>query len=110
MELDRFVAAGEKFDYIFGDLTDIPLSDDTDENEEWQLLTNAISKSFKVLRPSGRFLTHGAGALSVSSLALFETYLKNLQDPSVQFTRCKAHVPSFMEEWVFYQVWRSNEE
>ena len=109
MELDRFVAAGEKFDYIFGDLTDIPLSNDT-EKEEWQLLTNAISKSFKVLRPSGRFLTHGAGAPSVSSLAVFENYLKTLQGPSVQFTSCMANVPSFMEEWIFYQVWRSNEE
>ena len=108
MELDRYAETGKKFDYIFGDLTDIPLSSDT-QNKEWQFLTNVISKSFKVLRPSGRFLTHGSGAASVRSLALFETYLQTLQDPSVQFTRCKAHVPSFMEEWIFYQVWRSNE-
>jgi spermine synthase len=109
VELDRFAETGQKFDYIFGDLTDIPLSSDT-QDKEWQFLTDVISKSFKVLRPSGRFLTHGSGVTSVRSLALFESYLKSLQEPSVQFTRCQAFVPSFMEEWIFYQVWRSNEE
>ena len=105
VELDRFAETGQKFDFIFSDLTDTPLCSDT-QNEEWEFMANVISKSFKVLRPSGRFLTHGSGV----NCALFESHLKSLQDPSVQFSRCQAFVPSFLENWSFYQVWRSNEE
>jgi spermine synthase len=36
---------------------------------------------------------------------MYEEQLKNLETP-VEFSRDHAFVPSFMEDWVFYQVWR----
>ena len=51
----------------------------------------------------------GSGVSSVQSLANFELHLKNLKPP-VEFKRCQAFVPSFMEDWVFYQVWKISHE
>jgi spermine synthase len=36
---------------------------------------------------------------------MFEKKKKKLLVP-VEFTRAHAFVPSFMEDWVFYQVWQ----
>lgn len=49
-------------------------------------------------------MTHGNGASCPESLQMYEdAVLKKLQ-PSVSFKRDMAFVPSFMEEWIFYQV------
>jgi spermine synthase len=36
---------------------------------------------------------------------MFEEQLQKLTVP-VEFTKAHAFVPSFMEDWVFYQVWQ----
>ncbi len=48
-------------------------------------------------------MTQGNGTNCPESLRMYEEQLKQLQ-PKVKFTTTKAFVPSFMEEWVFYQV------
>nr|CAG4637087.1 EOG090X07PL [Ceriodaphnia reticulata] len=106
-ELDKLKSENVQFDFVFSDLTDIPLST-TPQNKEWQFLLDVMEKSLAVLKPNGQFLTHGSGVSSVQSLANFELHLKNLK-PSVEFKRCQAFVPSFMEDWVFYQVCKSEE-
>ena len=57
MELDKFYANGEQFDYIFGDLTEIPLADEP-QNKEWEFFQTIFDKSLLVLKSDGRFLTH----------------------------------------------------
>lgn len=99
------VERGDGFDYVFSDLTDIPLSSSETQSAEWQFLSNVLTKSLRLLRRGGRFLTHGSGVSSVRSLDNFEAHLKNLSDPvRVEYRRYNAFVPSFMEDWVFYQV------
>nr|CAG4646329.1 EOG090X07PL [Macrothrix elegans] len=107
-EIDKFTAEGAKFDFVFSDLTDIPLSSVRQE-KEWQFLWNILEKSLGLLKDKGQFLTHGSGVSSVQSLANFELHLKNLEPP-VQFNRCHAFVPSFMEDWVFYQISRVSQD
>lgn len=100
--LDKFIADGRKFDYVFGDLTDIPISD-TPTGEIWDFIRTILDRSFKVLKPTGKYLTHGNGANRPDSLAMFEEQLKKI-GPPVKFERTKAFVPSFMEDWVFYNI------
>lgn len=48
-------------------------------------------------------MTHGNGASCPESLEMYEQQLKKLR-PVVKYTRDTAFVPSFMEDWIFYQV------
>lgn len=48
-------------------------------------------------------LFQGNGVSSPASLAMFEDQLHNLKVP-VAFTTDRAFIPSFLEDWVFYQV------
>nr|CAG4649410.1 EOG090X07PL [Scapholeberis mucronata] len=102
-ELDKLLTQSVKFDYVFSDLTDIPVSTEP-QNKEWQFLLSVMEKSLCLLKPDGKFLTHGSGVSAVKSLDNFELHLKNMSPP-VQFERFQNFVPSFMENWVFYQVW-----
>lgn len=100
--MKKFIAEGRKFDYVFGDLTDIPISD-TPIGECWDFIRTIFEHSFQLLKPDGKYLTHGNGTSCLESLQLFEDQLRLLK-PKVKFTTTKAFVPSFMEEWLFYQV------
>ncbi|XP_059475565.1 spermine synthase isoform X2 [Neocloeon triangulifer] len=102
--LDQYISDGKTFDYVFGDLTDIPLST-TPQGEIWDFIRLILNKALKVLKPSGKFMTHGNGISCPTALAMYEEQLKKLETP-VDFSRDHAFVPSFMEDWVFYQVWR----
>ncbi|EDW40268.1 GL25003 [Drosophila persimilis] len=100
--LKKFIGEGRKFDYVFGDLTDIPITG-APVGVDWDFIRTIFEHSFKVLKPDGKFLTHGNGTSCTESLELFEEQLSLLK-PKVKFTTSKAFVPSFMEEWLFYQV------
>lgn len=58
--LNMFASEGRKFDYVFGDLTDIPISD-TPSGEMWDFVMKILQMSFKILKPTGKFMTHGNG-------------------------------------------------
>ena len=100
--LEKYVKDGRKFDYVFGDLTDIPISD-TPTGEIWNFIRTIFEHSFQILKPTGKYLTHGNGSNCPESLEMFEEQLEKL-DPKVKYTKSNAFVPSFMEDWVFYQV------
>lgn len=55
--LDKYVKEGRKFDYVFGDLTDIPISD-TPTGEIWDFIRSILEKSFKILKTDGIYLQH----------------------------------------------------
>ncbi|CAD7082079.1 unnamed protein product [Hermetia illucens] len=100
--MKKYVKEGKKFDYVFGDLTDVPISD-TPTGEIWDFIRTILEHSLKLLKPDGKYLTHANGATCPEALQMFEEQLK-LLTPPVKFTKATAFVPSFMEHWVFYQV------
>nr|CAD7196215.1 unnamed protein product [Timema douglasi] len=104
--LNTYIQQGKSFDYIFGDLTDIPISSNP-QGETWDFIRSILSLSMEVLKPEGKYMTHGNGASCPDSLKMFERQLTSLKVP-VEFSKCKAFVPSFMEDWVFYQIWKKN--
>ena len=59
IELDKLLndPEGPRFDYVFSDLTDIPLST-VREEKEWEFLRSVLDKSLKLLKKDGQFLTH----------------------------------------------------
>jgi spermine synthase len=52
MWLEKYIKDGKKFDYVFGDLTDIPISD-TPTGEIWDFIRLILEASFKVLKSDG---------------------------------------------------------
>ncbi|CAO1335531.1 unnamed protein product [Diamesa hyperborea] len=88
--LNKYIKEGRKFDYVFGDLTDIPISD-TPTGEIWDFI---LLMKITIL---------GNGASCPESLEMYEAQLKKL-NPPVKYTKDTAFVPSFMEDWIFYQV------
>lgn len=55
--MQTFIKEDRKFDYVFGDLTDIPITA-TPTGELWDFFHNMLQLSFKILKPSGKFMTH----------------------------------------------------
>lgn len=95
---------GKMFDYVIADLTDIPISP-TPQGELWDFIRKILNLSFSVLNPTGKYFTHGNGSSSPKSLQMFEDVLDTLDVP-VTFTKTHAFIPSFLEDWVFYQIKR----
>ncbi|XP_045493020.1 spermine synthase isoform X1 [Colias croceus] len=102
LTVKKFMNENKKVDYIFGDLTDIPISD-APCGELWEFMINILNSAFKILKPTGKFMTHGNGATSAESLEMYEQVLMKMK-PAVTFSKTKAFVPSFFEEWIFYQI------
>ncbi|KAJ8956254.1 hypothetical protein NQ318_014988 [Aromia moschata] len=100
--LEEYIKEGRKFDYIFGDLTDIPISENL-SGQLWTFVNKILQMSFKLLKPDGKFMTHLNGTSSPESIDMYKAQLDKIQPP-VKFTTTKAFVPSFMEDWVFCQV------
>lgn len=57
LALNKFIKDGKKFDYVFGDLTDIPISD-SPSGEIWNFIRLILETSFKVLKNDGKYMTH----------------------------------------------------
>lgn len=55
--LNKYIKEGRKFDYVFGDLTDIPITE-TPSGEIWDFIRTILEASFKVLKKDGKFMTH----------------------------------------------------
>ncbi|XP_026739566.1 spermine synthase [Trichoplusia ni] len=102
LTVNKFITEGKKVDYVFGDLTDIPISESAC-GELWEFMITILNASFKILKPNGKFMTHGNGATSPESLELYEQELAKLKPP-VKYTKSRAFVPSFLEDWFFYHI------
>lgn len=51
------IEEGRQFDYVFGDLTDIPIST-TPQGDAWDFIRLILNSSMKVLKPNGKYMTH----------------------------------------------------
>ncbi|CAL8105335.1 unnamed protein product [Orchesella dallaii] len=102
--IEKCVFQGKKFDYVISDLTDIPISE-TPQGEMWEFIKKVIRMSFSVLNDTGKFLTHGTGISGTNQLAMFQGVIEGLEIP-LSFTRTHAFVPSFLDDWIFYQIQR----
>ncbi|XP_012272731.1 spermine synthase [Orussus abietinus] len=100
--LAHMIEEGRRFDYVFGDLTDIPIGK-TPQGDAWDFIRLILNSSMKVLKPTGKYMTHGNGASCPESLKMYEEVLSQLCVP-VTFSKTCAFVPSFFEDWIFYQV------
>jgi len=93
----------KQFDVILGDLTDIPVHGR--DTSTWSFVRRVVRTSLLLLPVGGKYLTHINGVNSRTSIQLFETMVKELGVP-VDIATTEAHVPSFMEKWVFIQITR----
>ncbi|XP_011502998.1 PREDICTED: spermine synthase isoform X1 [Ceratosolen solmsi marchali] len=100
--LNHMINEGHQVDYVFGDLTDIPIST-APHGDAWDFIRLILNSSMKVLKPTGKYMTHGNGASCPKSLKMYEEVLSQLCVP-VKFTKDEAFIPSFFEVWIFYQV------
>lgn len=55
--LKHMIEEGRQFDYVFGDLTDIPITP-TPDGDAWEFIRLILNSSIKVLKPTGKFMTH----------------------------------------------------
>jgi len=103
--LKTYKSEGRMFDFVFGDLTDIPVHEG---GGTWDFVRSILFQALSILPIGGQYLTHCNGIHAKKSLHLFEELLNSLGVP-LEFKTTKAFVPSFMETWVFYQVTKTGE-
>ncbi|ODM87694.1 Spermine synthase [Orchesella cincta] len=101
--MEKWKAEGKTFDYIISDLTDIPITKKP-SGGIWDFIVKIIDMSFSVLSPNGKYLTHATGSSNDGALKCFDYILETQLDLPVTFTKTNAFVPSFLEDWVFYQI------
>ncbi|KAM6986670.1 spermine synthase [Aplochiton taeniatus] len=103
--LKKYVEQGRTFDYVINDLTAVPISTAPEEDSTWEFLRLILDLSIKVLRPTGKYFTQGNCANLIVALTQYEEQLGKLSCP-VDFSKEVVCVPSYMELWVFYTIWK----
>ena len=102
-----FQAKGKSFDYIFGDLTDTPITTKPRDQDCWVFLSNILEQGMSVLKPiTGKYLTHCNGVNVPQSIHAYENVLAKICNGKVFYSKTKSYVKSFFETWVFYQLSR----
>ena len=118
---------GKKFDYIFGDLTDTPVSTQPRDEDTWIFLSTILElavggiafgfqylfseslpiifANFAVLTPkTGKYFTHCIGINAPTGIEAYEKVLSKIGNGKCKFTKTTNFVKSFVETWVFYQI------
>ncbi|XP_067350615.1 spermine synthase [Channa argus] len=103
--LKKYVKEGRTFDYVINDLTAVPISTEPEEDSTWEFLRLILDLSIKVLHPSGKYFTQGNSVNLTEALNLYEEQLGKLSCP-VDFSKEVVCVPSYMELWAFYTIWK----
>lgn len=103
--LKKYMEEGRTFDYVINDLTAVPISTAPEEDSTWEFLRLILDLSIKVLRSTGKYFTQGNCVNLTEALSLYEGQLEKLSCP-VNFSKEVVCVPSYMELWVFYTVWK----
>ncbi|KAJ7408334.1 Spermine synthase [Willisornis vidua] len=103
--LKRYAKEGRMFDYVINDLTAVPISTSPEEDSTWEFLRLILDLSMKVLKQDGKYFTQGNCINLTDALTLYEEQLSRLYCP-VEFSKETVCVPSYMELWVFYTIWK----
>nr|XP_055036688.1 spermine synthase isoform X2 [Misgurnus anguillicaudatus] len=103
--LKKFVEQGRTFDYVINDLTAVPISTAPEEDSTWEFLRLILDLSIRVLRPGGKYFTQGNCVNLTDALNEYEKLLGRLSC-KVDFSKEVVCVPSYMELWVFYTIWK----
>ncbi|XP_053243036.1 spermine synthase isoform X1 [Podarcis raffonei] len=103
--LKRYAKEERMFDYVINDLTAVPISTSPEEDSTWEFLRMILDLSMKVLKPDGKYFTQGNCVNLTEALTLYEEQLGRLYCP-VAFSKEVVCVPSYMELWVFYTIWK----
>ncbi|XP_058040502.1 spermine synthase isoform X3 [Ahaetulla prasina] len=106
--LKRYAKEERMFDYVINDLTAIPISTSPEEDSTWEFLRMILDLSMRVLKPDGKYFTQGNCVNLTEALSLYEEQLRRLYCP-VEFSKEVVCVPSYMELWVFYTIWKKTE-
>ncbi|XP_070800110.1 spermine synthase [Pituophis catenifer annectens] len=106
--LKRYAKEERMFDYVINDLTAIPISTSPEEDSTWEFLRMILDLSMRVLKPDGKYFTQGNCVNLTEALSLYEEQLGRLYCP-VEFSKEVVCVPSYMELWVFYTVWKKTD-
>ncbi len=97
----------KKFDYVFGDLTDTPVSTSDRSNDIWNFLESIISMGMTVLKANtGKYMTHCNGINVPQAIAAYEQMLGRMSGGRCTFERRQNFVPSFSETWMYYRITR----
>ncbi|CAM2096759.1 spermine synthase isoform X1 [Caretta caretta] len=107
--LKRYAKEGRMFDYVINDLTAVPISTSPEEDSTWEFLRLILDLSMKVLKHDGKYFTQGNCINLTEALTLYEEQLGRLYCP-VEFSKETVCVPSYMELWVFYTIWKTRTE
>nr|KAF6493027.1 spermine synthase [Molossus molossus] len=92
-------------DYVINDLTTFSISTSPEEDSTWEFLRLILDLSMKVLKQDGKYFTQGNCVNLTEALSLYEEQLGHLYCP-VEFSKEIVCVPSYLELWVFYTVWK----
>ncbi|XP_034034359.1 spermine synthase [Thalassophryne amazonica] len=107
--LKKYVKEGKEFDYVINDLTAVPISTEPEEDSTWEFLRLILDLSIKVLHPNGKYFTQGNSVNLTEALSLYEEQLGKLSCP-IEFSKEVVCVPSYLELWVFYTVWKKHSQ
>uniref|UniRef100_A0A2R9ATM1 PABS domain-containing protein n=1 Tax=Pan paniscus TaxID=9597 RepID=A0A2R9ATM1_PANPA len=94
---------GDVLDNLKGDCSQVliedsvPISTSPEEDSTWEFLRLILDLSMKVLKQDGKYFTQG-NCVSLTELG-------RLYCP-VEFSKEILCVPSYLESWVFYTVWK----
>ncbi|XP_053313250.1 spermine synthase [Spea bombifrons] len=105
--LKKYAKEGRMFDYVINDLTAVPISTSPEEDSTWDFLRLILDLSIRVLKQDGKYFTQGNCVNLTEALTLYEEQLKMLYCP-VEFSKETVCIPSYMELWVFYTIWKTN--
>lgn len=117
--LRKSLQEGKKYDVILNDLTDIPVCKRQEsltafepnlkqQDNPWHFIEAIFNLSLACLADDGFYLNHATGRGNKASLAAYENFLLKSSVP-VGYRSRMATVPSFMEIWVFYTVWKKQQ-
>lgn len=104
----EFVKEKKTFDFVINDLTDIVIQSEEQDRSYFDFQKEIQDLSIRLLSPRGRYFVQGGyGANMRERLNLYEEQLANLYC-SVEFKKDFAFVPSFLELWTFYEIWKKD--